>query len=154
MEDIYFIMKIQKECPPSLCLEEGQYILDGDFENPVRNGFVVEKEIGEDNTMQIILPIASVINEKYFVNEEGIIEERDPYCKHCNSHHFIRKGYNWKTICLEVGIFIRVKIKRYLCKRCQLNYQTEFPDLYEKYYTFSIKFKELVRKILNMVICR
>ena len=24
-------MKIQKECPPDLCLEEGQYILDGDF---------------------------------------------------------------------------------------------------------------------------
>ena len=47
---------------------------------------------------------------------------------------------------LEVGIFIRVKIKRYLCKRCRLNYQTEFPDLYEKYCTFSIKFKKIVRK--------
>ena len=146
MEDIYFIMQSKKECPPGLCLEEGQYILAGDFEDPVRKGFVVEKEISEDNAMQIILPIASVINEKYFVNEDGVIEERDPYCKHCNSHHFIRKGYNWKTICLEVGIFIRVKIKRYLCKRCRLNYQTEFPDLYEKYCTFSIKFKELVRK--------
>ena len=99
MEDIYFIMKSKKECPPSLCLDEGQYIFDGDFKDPVRKGFVVEKEIDGDNSMQIILPIRSVINEKYFVNDKGIIEERDPYCKHCNSHHFVRKGYNWKTIC-------------------------------------------------------
>ena len=94
MEDIYFIMKSKKECPPSLCLDEGQYIFDGDFKDPVRKGFVVEKEIDGDNSMQIILPIRSVINEKYFVNDKGIIEERD-----CNSHHFVRKGYNWKTIC-------------------------------------------------------
>ena len=64
--------------------------------------FVVGEEIGEDNTMQVILPIESVINEKYFVNEYGIIEERNPYCNHCHSHNFIKKGYNWKTICLEV----------------------------------------------------
>ena len=44
-------------------------ILDGDFEDHVRNGFILGKEIGEDNTMQLILPIAAVINEKYFVNE-------------------------------------------------------------------------------------
>ena len=139
-------MKTKKECPPSSCLEEGQYILDGDFKDPVRKGFVVEKEISEDNTMQVILPIRSIINEKYLVKEYGVIEERNPYCKHCNSRHFIRKGYNWKIICLEVGILIKVKIKRYMCKRCRLNYQTEFPDSYEKYCTFSIKFKELVRK--------
>jgi len=75
----------------------------------VRKGFLVEKEISEDNAMQVILSIASVINEKYFVNEECIVEERNSYCKHCNFHHFVRKGYNWKTICLEIGIFIRVK---------------------------------------------
>ena len=98
-------MQIQKECPPGLCLEEGQYILDGDFENPVRKGFVVEKEISEDNAMQIILPIASIINEKYFVNEDGIIEERDPYCKHCNSHHFIRNRVLDKTKFLERCLF-------------------------------------------------
>ena len=146
MENIYFIMKTKNECPPSLYLVEGQYIFDGDFVDPVRNGFVVEKEISDDNSMQVILPIKSIINEKYFVNDDGIIEERYPYCNHCNSHYFIKKGYNWKTICLEIGIFIRVKIKRYQCKRCRLNYQTEFPDLYEKYCTFSIKFKEIVRK--------
>ena len=146
VEDKYFSMKKKNECPPGLCLEEGQYILDGDFKDPVRKGFLVKKEIDADNTIQIILPIASIINEKYFVNEDGVIEERNPYCKHCNSHHFIKKGYNWKIICLEIGIFVRVKIKRYQCKRCRLYYQTEFPDLYEKYCTFSIRFKQIVRK--------
>lgn len=146
VEDKHFGINNKKECSPSLCLEEGQYILSGEFKDPVRKGFLVKKEIGADNTMQIILPIPPVINEKYFVNEYGIIEERNPYCNHYNSHHFIKKGYNWKTICLEVGVFLRVKIKRYQCKRCRLNYQTEFPDLYEKYCTFSIKFKQIVRK--------
>lgn len=56
------------------------------------------------------------------------------------------KVYNPKTICLEPGIFLRVKVKRYQCKCCRLNYQVQFPDLYEKYCTFSIKFKEYVRK--------
>lgn len=139
-------MNSEKECLPYLCLDDGQYIFVGDFVDPIRKGFLVEKEIDEINTIQIILPIRAVINEKYFVNENGVIEERNPYCKHCNSHHFVKKGYNWKTICLEIGIFIRVKIKRYQCKRCRLNYQTEFPDSYEKYCTFSIKFKEIVRK--------
>ena len=119
--------------------------------NTVRKGFLTVKEIDKKDTVQIILPIASILNEKYLVNDEGIIEERNPYCKHCHSHHFIRKGYNWKTISLEIGIFIRVKVKRYRCKRCRLNYQVEFPDLYEKYYTFSIKFKELIRKYVRYV---
>ena len=43
MEDKYFSMKKKNECPPSLCLEEGQYILDGDFKDPVRKGFFGEK---------------------------------------------------------------------------------------------------------------
>ena len=123
MEDIYFIMKNENNCLPYLCLENGEYIFNGDFVDPVRKGFLVKKEIDDDNTMQIILPIESVINEKYFVNADGVIEERNPYCKHCNSHHFVKKGYNWKIICLEIGIFLRVKVKRYKCKRCRLNYQ-------------------------------
>ena len=43
MEDKYFSMKKKNECPPGLCLEEGQYILDGDFKDPVRKGFFGEK---------------------------------------------------------------------------------------------------------------
>ncbi len=102
MEDIYLFMQTKNKRLPGLYLEEEQYILDGDFKDPVRKGFLVEKEIDEDKTMQIILPIKSIINEKYFVNEDGVIEECDPCYKHCNSHNFIKKGYNCKTICLEV----------------------------------------------------
>ena len=47
---------------------------------------------------------------------------------------------------MEVGIFIRVRVKRYLCKRCRLHYQVEFPDSYEKHCTYCVKFKELVRR--------
>ena len=86
MEDIYFIMKNKNKCPPYLCLENGEYIFNGDFVDSVLKGFLVEKEI-DDNTIQIILPIESVINEKYFVNADEVVEERNPYCNHCNSHH-------------------------------------------------------------------
>lgn len=146
MEDKYLYMKSKNKCLPYLHLEDDQYIFVGSFKDPVRKGFPCEKDFDEKTTVQIILPIASIIDKRFQVNDEGIIEERDPYCKHCNSHHFIKKGHNWRTICLEIGIFIRVKVKRYQCKRCRLNYQVEFPDSYEKYYTFSVRFQELVRK--------
>ena len=77
---------------PYLCLEDGQSILVVDYKDPVRKGFLVEDKIEVDKRVQVILPIESVINERYFVNENGIIEERNPYCKHCNSTHFVKKG--------------------------------------------------------------
>ena len=149
MKDKYLYMKQENKCLSYLHLEDGQYIFTGAFSDPVRKGFLNEKEIDTKNYVQIILPIASVLDERFFVNDEGIIEERNPYCGHCHSHHFIRKGFNWRTICLEIGVFIRVRVKRYQCKRCRLNYQVEFSDLYEKYYTVSVKFKEFVRKYVR-----
>ena len=101
-----------------------------------------ESEIDEKNYVQIILSIASIIDERYKVNESGVIELRDPYCKYCNSVHFERKGFNWRTICLEDGLPIRVKVKRYRCKRCRIQYQTEFPNLYERFCYFSVNFKK------------
>lgn len=92
MEDKYLCMKYENNHLPNIVLEKGQQILIGDYKDPVRKGFVAEKKIGDDNRMQVILPIKSVINERYMVNEDGIIEERHPYCQHCNSHHFVRKG--------------------------------------------------------------
>lgn len=41
---MYFIMQRRKEYLSDLCLEEGKYILEGDFENPVHNGFVIQRE--------------------------------------------------------------------------------------------------------------
>lgn len=139
-------MNSKNEWVPFVRLEDGQCMLVADYKDPVRKGFLVEDEIEIDKRMQVILPIKSIIDDRYFVNEEGIIEEHHPYCKHCHSHHFIRKGCNWRTICLEVGIFIRVRVKRYLCKRCRLHYQVEFPDSYEKHCTYCVKFKEVVRR--------
>ena len=146
MEDKYLYMKTENECLPYLSLVNGEYIFIGDFKDPKRKGRVNEKEVDSKNLVQIILPIASILDNRYQVNEDGIIEERHPYCKHCHSSNFIRKGFNWRTICLEKGILIRVKVKRYQCKCCRRYYQTEFPDLYEKYYNFSENFKKLVRK--------
>ena len=146
MEDKYLYMKSKNNCLPYLSLVNEEYIFIGDFKDSKRNGRVNEKELDSKNFVQIILPIASIIDNRYQVNEQGIIEERNPYCKYCHSSNFARKGFNWRTICLEKGILIRVKVKRYRCKCCRRYYQTEFPDLYEKYYNFSENFKKLVRK--------
>lgn len=103
MEDKYLYMKSKNKCLPYLYLENNQYIFIGDIEDPKRNGRVNEVEEDRKNFVQIILPIASIIDNRYQVNEEGVIEERHPYCKHCHSSSFQRKGYNWRTICLEKG---------------------------------------------------
>ena len=147
MEDKYLYMKSKNKCLPYLYLENNQYIFIGDIEDPKRNGRVNEVEEDRKNFVQIILPIASIIDNRYQVNEEGVIEERHPYCKHCHSSSFQRKGYNWRTICLEKGILIRVKVKRYKCKCCRRLYQTEFSNLYEKFHNYSENFKKLMRKI-------
>ena len=149
MKDKCLHMKQTNKCLSYLHLEDGEYIFTGAFSDPVRKGFLTEKEIDCENHVQVILPIAAVLDNRFLVNDERVIEERNPYCRHCYSHDFIRKGFNWITICLVIGVFIRVKVKRYQCKRCRLNYQAEFSDLYEKYYTVSVKFKEFVRKYIR-----
>lgn len=142
-------MKTKNKCLPYCILEDGQYIFIGAFKDPVRKGYLDEKDFDEKETIQIILPIASIINEKYLINDEGIIELRNPYCNHCNSSKFIRKGYNEKNICLEPGIIIRVKVKRYQCKRCRIHYQVFFPDQYEPYCNFSVDFKKRIRNLVK-----
>ena len=139
-------MKTENKSLPYLSLNNGQYIFIGSFKDPVRKGYLKEKEIDTKNYVQIILPIASIIDERYQVNEKGVIEECHPYCKHCHSTSHVRKGYNWRNICLEKGILIRVKVKRFMCKCCRRHYQTEFPNLYEKFCNFSVDFKKTLRK--------
>lgn len=105
MKDKYLYMKSKNKCLPYLELVDGQYKFIGAFKDPVRKGYLKEKEVKTKKSNQIILPIASILDERYQVNEEGIIEERHPYCQHCNSTSYIRKGYNWRTLCFRERYF-------------------------------------------------
>ena len=89
---------MQKEikCLPYLKLVGKQYIFIGAFKDPVRKGFLDKKNFEEKNYHQLILPIESILDENYFVNSQGIVEEREPYCKHCGSKKYSKKGYNWR----------------------------------------------------------
>ena len=81
---------------PYLKLVGDTYIFVGAYKNPVRKGYLVEKDFDKNICPQLILPIESILDDKYFVNSEGILEELEPYCKHCGSRRYIRKGYNWR----------------------------------------------------------
>ena len=89
-------MKTENKCLPYLSLVGETYIFVGAFKDPVRKGYLVEKDFDEKSCPQLILPIESILDENYFVNSQGIVEERKPYCKHCGSKKFSRKGFNWK----------------------------------------------------------
>ena len=115
MEDILLYMYNQNKCLPYLILEDGTYKFVGNFKDPVCHDEICEIE---DNSFQIILPIESILDENYFVNSDGVIEYLKPFCSKCGSHDVIKKDFNWKTLCLEIGVFIRVKVKRYLCRNC------------------------------------
>ena len=41
----------------------------------------------------LILPIESILDYNYFVNKNGEIEERYPYCKHCGSKKVDRRAH-------------------------------------------------------------
>ncbi len=106
-------MKPEIKCLPYLRLVGETYIFVGAFKDPIRKGFLVEKDFDEKIYPQLILPIESILDDNYFVNSQGIVEEREPYCKHCGSKKFSRKGYNWRLLYLDDGTPIRIKVKRY-----------------------------------------
>lgn len=149
MGDKYLYMKSGNKCLPYLNLINGQYIFVGAFKDPLRKGFLVENDFVEKNYVQLLLPIASFLDDNYFINSEGIIEEVNPYCKHCGAKKYSRKGYNWKLLYLENGMAIRVKVKRYKCKKCGKKFQVEFPKYWDKFCNFSNKIKDKAKSLLK-----
>ena len=142
-------MKTEIKCLPYLSLVGETYIFVGAFKDPVRKGYLVEKDFDEKSCPQLILPIESILDENYFVNSQGIVEERKPYCKHCGSKKFSRKGFNWKLLYLEDGTPIRIKVKRYKCKKCKKKFQVEFTEYWGKFCNYSNKIKNKARKLLQ-----
>ena len=143
MEDILLYMYNQNKCLPYFILEDGQYISIGNYKDPVRHDEICEIE---DKSFQIILPIESILDKNYLVNSEGVIEYRKPHCTKCNSYNIIRKDSNWKELFLEPGVPIRVKVKRYYCKKCKKKFQVEFTKVYDKFCNFSNSFKDKIVK--------
>lgn len=141
--DKLLIMKTKNNRPPCYILEDGQYKLIGDYTDPVRKD--VESKYVE-NSIQIILPIESILNEDYMINSDGIIEYRKRRCSYCSSNHIHKKGYTETTIMLEQGIPLRVKVKRYCCRHCFKWSQTEFLGIFEKYSGWPNKLKKIIKK--------
>ena len=112
MEDILLYMNSENKCPPYLILK------DENINLLVFLKFQSEKMKSVkllDNSYQIILPMENILDENYFVNSDGVISIKT-ICSKCNSHDIIKKIFNWKTLCLESSISI--KVKRYLCRNC------------------------------------
>lgn len=89
------------------------------------------------------------MDDNYFVNKNGEIEERYPFCKHCGSKKVIKKDFNWRILYLESGLAVKVKIKRYECHDCKRKCQSEFSKYYEKYCNFSNNTKNKAKKLLQ-----
>ena len=142
-------MKSEIKCLPYLKLVGETYIFVGAYKDPIRKGYLVEKDFDKKIYPQLILPIESILDDNYFVNSEGILEEREPYCKHCGSKKHIRKGYNWRLLYLENGIPIKVKIKRYECKKCEKKFQVEFTEYWGKFCNYSNKIKNKAKILLR-----
>lgn len=88
MGDKLLTMKKKNNSLPCYVLEDGEYKLIGDYTDPVRKD-VESKYV--DNSIQIILPIESILNEDYLINSEGIIEYRKRSCSYCSSNHIHKK---------------------------------------------------------------
>ena len=143
MEDKLLSMYNQNNCLPFLILEDNTYKFVGDFVDPIRHEN--KREI-LDKSVQIILPIQSILDNNFFVNSDGVIEYRERHCCKCGSSNVIKKDFNWRTLCLEEGFPIRVKIKRYFCHNCGKKSQAEFTGFYGKFCNLSNDFKN---KIVN-----
>ena len=69
--DKLYIMNIENKSLPYYILEDNQYKFIGDYKDPERKDVEYEHV---DNTIQIILPIESILNEDYVINSDGVIE--------------------------------------------------------------------------------
>ena len=69
--DKLYIMNIENKSLPYYILEDNQYKFIGDYNDPERKDVEYEHV---DNTIQIILPIESILNEDYVINSDGVIE--------------------------------------------------------------------------------
>lgn len=124
------------------------YIFVGAFKNPVRNGFLVEKDFDKKIYPQLILPISSILNGNYIVNGQWVVEKCELYCKHCGTKKFSRKGYNWRLLYLDDGTPVRIKVKCYKCKKCKKKFQVEFTEYWEKFCNYSNKMKNKAKILL------
>ena len=141
-------MNTEIKCLSYLRLVGETYIFIGAFNDPVRKGFLVEKDFDEKLYPQLILPVESILDNTYFVNSQGILEEREPYCKHFRAKKYIRKGHNWRLLYLKNGTPIRIKVKRYECKKCERKFQVEFTEYWGKFCNFSNKMKNKAKNII------
>lgn len=66
-------MKTKIKCFPYLRLVGETYIFICAFKNPVRKGYLDEKDFDEKIYPQLILPIESILDDNYFVNSQGIL---------------------------------------------------------------------------------
>ena len=71
MGDKLFIMQLENKSLPCYILEDNQYKFIGEYKDPERKDAEYEYV---DNTIQIILPIESILNEDYVINFDGVIE--------------------------------------------------------------------------------
>ena len=143
MGDKLFIMQLENKSLPCYILEDNQYKFIGEYKDPERKDAEYEYV---DNTIQIILPIESILNEDYVINSDGVIEYKERRCSCCSSSKIHKKGYTWTTIYLEKGRPLRVKVKRFYCRHCFRWTQTEFLGIYEKYTGWPTKIKKIIKK--------
>lgn len=142
MGDKYLYMKTKNKCLPCLILDGNQYIFNYSNPDPVRknDGKRSKSSFGE-NTVQFVLYLDGILDEDCFINENCVIEYHDPHCKYCFSHDVIKKSFNKRKIYLENGMSVKIKVKRYFCKKCRKYSQIRFNGIYDDYCNFSHRIK-------------
>lgn len=103
--------KQRNQCILYLRLIGEIYIFIGALKGSVQKEFLVEKDFDEKNYSQLIFPIEFILDDTYFVNSPGILEEREPYCKYSCAKKYVRKLYDWRLLYLENGTSLGLKLK-------------------------------------------
>lgn len=151
MRDIYLYMKPKIRKSLSCILVGGAYKFfypDGD--DPLKNKIVIRpmKHI-IDKTVQSYFMLDNYAIKGLYIDDQEVVCYEIPFCKHCGSLKVIRKDFNYRTIFDHVGNKLRLKLKRYECKKCGKKSQVELFGLYEAYSRFSNKIYESMAKSLR-----
>lgn len=62
-------------------------------------------------------------------------------CPHCETHHVVKYGFTKRTLVFKEIGKTKVKVQRYICKRCSKTFQTDLTSLVDKNSNFTNELK-------------
>lgn len=103
----------------------------------------------------------TIENQKYHTNKdknrnktikifEDKYEFQKPVCPKCGCEKYIKNSPNPKLIVKKDQGKVKIRVQRYICKNCSVNYQTQFINEIKENSTYNNEIKEFIFDLFRL----